>query len=168
MWDLKYRDEYLPLVRDLLAHPDVQSMRALPQHAKGFSCFHHSLLVSYLSFLACRKLGLDARSAARGGLLHDLYLYNWQDKSTHPWSCHAFGHPRTALENARARFPVNPTEADIILTHMFPLTITRPYRCLESLVVSTADKVCAVAELLHLTPAAEALPAPSPAVQTAI
>ena len=63
---------------------------------------------------------------------------------------------------------MNPTEADIILTHMFPLTITRPYRCLESLVVSTADKVCAVAELLHLTPAAEALPAPSPAVQTAI
>ena len=88
--------------------------------------------------------------------------------TSHPWSRHAFGHPRTALENARARFPVNPTEADIILTHMFPLTITWPYRCLESLVVSTADKVCAVAELLHLTPAAEALPAPSPAVQTAI
>ena len=59
MWNFKYRDEYLPFVEDLLAHPDVCAMRQLPQHAKGFSCFHHSLLVSYLSFRLCRALGLD-------------------------------------------------------------------------------------------------------------
>ena len=152
MWNFKYRDEYLPFVEDLLAHPDVCAMRQLPQHAKGFSCFHHSLLVSYLSFRLCRALGLDMRSAARGGLLHDLYLYNWQDKSTHPHVNHAFDHPLVALENAQARFPLNPTEADIIATHMFPLAITRPHHCLESVVVGAMDKLCAVAELLRLTP----------------
>lgn len=151
MWDLKYRDEYLPLVRDLLAHPDVQSMRALPQHAKGFSCFHHSLLVSYLSFLACRKLGLDARSAARGGLLHDFFLYNWQTDSR-PGADHAFRHPLYALENAQARFVLNDTERDIIATHMWPLPLNRFYRRWESLVVSCMDKVCAVAELMGLVP----------------
>ena len=35
---------------------------------------------------------------------------------------------------------------------MFPLAITRPHHCLESAVVGAMDKLCAVAELLHLTP----------------
>ena len=70
-----------------------------------------------------------------------------------------------ALENARARFPLTGKEADIILTHMFPLTITRPYGCLESLVVSTMDKLCALAELLHLVPQARPL-AESPALRS--
>lgn len=162
MWNLKYKDDYLPFVEDLLSDPAVQSMRALPQHAKGFSCYHHSLLVSYLSFRVCRAVGLDMRCAARGGLLHDLYLYNWTDKSTHPEIHHAFEHPDIALENARSRFPINEKEADIIATHMFPLTITRPYGCLESLVVSTMDKMCAVAELLHLVPTDSPQPTPVP------
>ena len=165
MWKLNADPAYLSLVEDLLSDPAVRSMDALPQHAKGVSCLGHSLLVSYLSFRVCRFWGLDARAAARGGLLHDLYLYNWLDKSTHPEINHAFEHPRVALENARARFPLTGKEADIILTHMFPLTITRPYGCLESLVVSTMDKLCALAELLHLVPQARPL-AESPALRS--
>ena len=152
MWNFRAYRAYLPLVEDLLADPAVRSMDALPQHAPEVSCLRHSLLVSYLSFQVCRFWGLDERAAARGGLLHDLYLYNWLDKSTHPDRNHAFEHPRVALANARARFSLTEKEADIILTHMFPLTITRPYGCLESLVVSTMDKLCAVAELLCLVP----------------
>ena len=77
---------------DLLAHPAVRAMERLPQHAPGFSCLHHSVLVSYWSWRVCRRLGLDARAAARGGLLHDLYLYDSKDKSAHPgWQC--FDHP---------------------------------------------------------------------------
>ena len=164
MWNWKNREDYLAEVADLLAHPEVCGMEELPQHAPGVSCLHHSLLVSYFSFRLCRRLGLDARVAARGGLLHDFYLYNWQDKATHPDVSHAFDHPLVALENARARFPLTPKEEDIIATHMFPLALSRPYRYRESLVVSTMDKVCALAELLHLFPApstAPALAAPS-------
>lgn len=72
------RKDYWEHVEDLMADTAVQSMRLLPQHAKGVSCYHHSVLVSYSSFCICSVLGLDARAAARGGLLHDLYLYNWQ------------------------------------------------------------------------------------------
>lgn len=42
------------------------------------SRFQHSLNVSYYSFIICRKFGLDAYSAARAGLLHDLYYYDWK------------------------------------------------------------------------------------------
>lgn len=160
MWE---QDDYLEQVADLLRHPEVRAMDALPQHALEVSCLRHSLLVSQLSYRLCRRLGLDARAAARGGLLHDFYLYNWQDKATHPDVSHAFDHPLVALENARARFPLSPKEEDIIATHMFPLALSRPYRCPESLIVSTMDKVCAVAELLHLFPAPDPLPALVPA-----
>ncbi len=44
----------------------------------------HSLFVAYWSYRAARTLGLDEAAAARGGLLHDLYLYDSKDKSAHP------------------------------------------------------------------------------------
>ena len=39
---------------------------------------------------------------------------------------------------------------DIIAKHMWPLTLPSYPRYRESLVVSTADKICAVAEFFHL------------------
>lgn len=169
MWNFKDKNGYLSEVADLMADTSVQSMRLLPQHVKGVSCYHHSVLVSYSSYRVCKFFGLDARAAARGGLLHDLYLYNWRDKRTHPDFNHGFQHPAVALKNAKARFAVTEKEADVIATHMFPFTITKFYGCLESFVVSTMDKLCAAAELLHLVPLltpAEArppyLPAPRP------
>ena len=68
MWAFRYAPDWLEAVSDLVDHPVVRTMEALPQHAKGFSCFHHSALVSYWSWRACLALGLDARSAAPGGL----------------------------------------------------------------------------------------------------
>lgn len=162
MWSFYDRTDYWSQVEDLMEDTAVQSMRLLPQHADGISCFHHCVLVSYSSYRICSALGLDARAAARGGLLHDLYLYNWQDPRSHPGVNHAFGHPAEALKNARTRFPISPREADIIATHMFPLTITKVYGCLESLIVSTMDKLCALGELLHMTPALPERPGVQP------
>ena len=170
MWKFKYAGLYLRLVADLMADTAVQSMRLLPQHVKGVSCYHHCVLVSYTSYRICAVLGLDARSAARGGLLHDLFLYNWMDRHSHPGVNHATQHPLVALKNARARFSITPMEADIIATHMFPCPLTRFYGCAESFVVSTMDKLCALAELLHLIPlltpeelpAADCVPQPAP------
>lgn len=145
------RAAYAACVADLLADSAVQSMRRLPQHAPGVSCFHHCVLVSYTSFRICRALGLDARAAARGGLLHDLYLYNWRDRPVRASLRHLFTHPAAALRNAMDRFLLDWREADIIRSHMFPLTPTRAYHCWEALVVSTMDKLCAAAELFRLT-----------------
>ena len=68
--------EYLALVADILEHPDVLSMEQYTQHGET-TCLRHSLNVSYLSYLYCRDHGLDVRAVARGGLLHDLFLYDW-------------------------------------------------------------------------------------------
>ena len=152
MWEFAYEKRYFDEVSDLLGDAAVQFMRLLPQHRAGVSCYHHCVLVSYFSWRLCRRLGLDARSAARGGLLHDLYLYNWRDKASHPGIRHGSEHPEVALCNARARFPLTWREADIIRSHMFPYTPTKRYHCLESAVVSTMDKLCAAAELLGLAP----------------
>lgn len=152
MWNFKYKDDYLQQVSDLMDSTAVQAMRLLPQHVKSVSCYHHCVLVSYSSYRICAALGLDARAAARGGLLHDLFLYNWMDPHSHPGVNHALDHPAVALNNARARFPLTDKEADIIATHMFPCTITRFYGCVESFIVSTMDKLAAMAELLHLVP----------------
>lgn len=152
MWNFQYKSEYEACVADLERSGAVQSMRFLPQHAEGVSTYDHASLVAYTSFRICSVLGLDARAAARGGLLHDLFLYNWQDHSIHSFLDHMENHPRYALENAEALFALTDTERDIISTHMWPATPTKFYHRWESLVVSCMDKVCAVAELLRLFP----------------
>lgn len=152
MWNFKYQSEYEAFVSDLECHPDVQSMRRLPQHTEGVSTYDHAAMVAYASFRICLALGLDARAAARGGLLHDLFLYNWQDRQVRTLRDHVHNHPRYALENAEARFSLTDTERDIIATHMWPVTPTKFYRRWESFIVSCMDKACAAAELLHLFP----------------
>lgn len=152
MWNFRYKAEYETCVADLERSGAVQSMRFLPQHAEGVSTYDHASLVAYTSFRICSALGLDARAAARGGLLHDLFLYNWQDRSLRTLRDHAMNHPRYALENAEALFDLTDTERDIIATHMWPATPTKFYHRWESLVVSCMDKICAVAELLRLFP----------------
>ena len=64
---------YLACVDDLIRTDEVRSMRALP-HQIGNTCYEHSVFVSYLAFRLARRLGWDYRTAARAGLLHDLYL----------------------------------------------------------------------------------------------
>lgn len=172
LFDEKNWKCFLNCVSDLLVSDEVRSMQAIPHHP-GVNCYEHSVFVAYVAFRLARRWGVDYVAAARGGLLHDLYLYNWQDPRSHPGVRHATQHPVLALKNARARFTVSDREADIILTHMFPVTPTRFYGCLESFVVSTMDKLCAAAELLRLvpllTPAEEApayaLPAQAPALR---
>ena len=54
--------------------------------------------------------------------------------------------PETALSNAIEHFEINEKEADIILNHMWPLTITKMPSCKESFLVSAMDKYCSLKE----------------------
>jgi uncharacterized protein len=102
--------------------------------------------VSYNSYLVCRVLGLDYQSAARGGLLHDFFLYDWHI-TKHEEGLHGFTHPGTALKNANKKFSLNKIEKDIIEKHMWPLTIRFP-KYKESFIVSFVDKYCSVIEII--------------------
>ena len=135
--------EYLDCVSDLIDHELVKSMKDYSHH-KNVDCLEHSLSVSYHSYLLCRRFGLDYRSAARGGLLHDFFLYDWHVQKTIK-GVHGFKHPKTALHNATKHFQLNRREKDVIAKHMWPLTILLP-RFRESWIIVGVDKYCALME----------------------
>lgn len=132
---------------DILDSP-VMALEKQFIHHGNMTCFDHSLAVAALALLFARMLRvkIDAKSLVRGALLHDLYLYDWHvpDKAN-PHRLHGIFHPQRALKNAQRYFEINPLESDIILKHMFPLTLLPPL-CRESWLVCAADTVCAVRE----------------------
>ena len=79
----KHLLEFCRLTGELLESEPVRMMGRWQHHGR-ITTLDHSLFVAYLSFRAARALGLDAAAAARGGLLHDLYLYDSRDKSATP------------------------------------------------------------------------------------
>jgi len=99
-------------------------MEKFKQHGNT-DCLEHSLNVSYTAYRLCKRMGLDYCSAARGGLLHDFFLYDWHLGKPYI-GLHGFMHPRIALENAGKYFSLNSVEREIILKHMWPLTVTPP------------------------------------------
>ena len=140
-------NDYVDCITDLIENEKVLEMNDFIQHG-GTSCLKHCFNVSYSSYYLCKKAGLDYRSAARGGLLHDFFLYDWRvDKDSYT-GFHGFAHPKIALKNATELFDLNEKEKNIILRHMWPLTIT-PSKYPETYIVTLADKYCAVMEFFN-------------------
>lgn len=139
---------FLDCIGGLLSTDEVQSMDAIPHHP-GTTCYEHSVFVAYVAFRLARWWGLDYTAAARGGLLHDLYLYDPRVPGSHQGN-QCFAHPRAALRNARALCgDLTQKEENIIISHMWPLARFRP-RSREAAVVNLADKLCATAEVMHI------------------
>lgn len=108
------------------------------------SCSQCERFLPELSLLQKTSYGLAQRR--RGGLLHDLFLYDWHDHFKETGSrFHGFTHPKSAFKNADQFFHLNKVEKDIILKHMWPLTIIPP-KYKESVVVCMMDKYCSTME----------------------
>ena len=140
-------DEFISIIHDLRKNLTVQEMKKFNQHA-GTSCYEHCLKVAYITYIICKKLHIDYVSATRGAMLHDLFLYDWHnyERIDKTWNgLHAFKHPKIALQNAKKIFELNKIEQDVILNHMWPVTITPP-RYKETYVVTFADKISACNE----------------------
>ena len=137
----------MSIISDFLNNEKVQEMKNYIQHGR-ITTLDHCIRVSYTAYRWCKLLGLDYRSAARGALLHDFYLYDWHDKSNPVHSTHGFTHAALALKNAEKYFRLSSKEKDIIKKHMFPLNITPP-RHTESFIACLADKYCALGETLR-------------------
>lgn len=149
--------DYYECVKDLLNDCHIRQLDNIIHHCCT-SRFQHSLNVSYYNFRLCRFLRLDAKSAARAGLFHDLFFFDHRecDEYSQPHKAgqifgkrlmSLFRHPSEALCNACELYSVNPTEADMIVNHMWPLTFRMPRRR-ETLVITLVDKFCAVAEVM--------------------
>ena len=111
--------EFMEVVGHLISHPRFQKLDGIVQHYHS-TRLEHSVNVSYTSYKIAKKLGWDAESTARGGLLHD-------------------------FRNARKLVNLNKKEEDIILKHMWGATIAPP-KYKESYIVTMVDKYWAVKE----------------------
>lgn len=138
--------EFFKIINDITSNGTVQKMKNYRQHCNT-SCYEHCLHVAYYSYCISKKLGLDYVSTARAAMLHDLFLYNWRKKyrDVELPGLHAFVHPKIALKNATELFELNKKERDIIVKHMWPVTISFP-KYSESYIVSLMDKYSAVRE----------------------
>ena len=140
-------DEFNLIIDDLISNETVQKMKNYKQHYDT-SCFEHCKNVAFYSYLICKKYHLDYISVARAGMLHDLFLYDWRKKENGRKGLHAFTHPKTALQNALKLFSLNEKEKDIILKHMWPVTLSFP-KYTESYIITFVDKFCAIQESIN-------------------
>lgn len=137
-------EEFYMCIDTLLENEQVQRLDNFIQHY-CFTRLQHSLDVAYYSFFLSKIFGWDSKSAARAGLLHDLFLYD-RHADGNTVKKHLRQHPMIALKNAKEICELNKVEEDIIKKHMWLITL-RPPRYKESYVVTFVDKYCALREL---------------------
>lgn len=140
--------EFFNIIDELIQNETVQKMKNFRQHYET-TCFDHCLMVSYYCYLICKKYGLDYVSATRAGMLHDLFLYDWRKRQNDRKGLHAFTHGKTACENACKIFNLNNKEKDMIINHMWPVTLSMP-RSFEGLILTFVDKYCATSETFEV------------------
>lgn len=134
-------------VDDIIDAPELERLKNITHHIST-TRFQHCLNVSYYSFQICRILHLDARSAARAGLMHDLFYYDrkkYNACKSKGQPSHSKRHSDVAVHNAERLTEINPCERDIIQKHMFPMTFALP-KYKETYIITFVDKYCAVLE----------------------
>lgn len=139
-------DEWYEIVFPILTSREYIKRRTYRHHGDT-TVYEHCVKVSKLAYRIAKRFGLDYRSAAIAGLLHDFYRTPWQDIVIKQpiYKMHGFTHAKDALENSRRfyRKYLNRQIENAILRHMFPLNITPP-TCLIGYVVTVADKASSV------------------------
>lgn len=134
-------------IDDIIDTPEIAKLKTITHHINT-TRFQHCLNVSYYSYKLCRMFHLDARSAARAGLLHDLFYYDrkkYNAGKSKGQPSHSKHHSDIAVHNAERLTAINPMERDIIAKHMFPMTLSLP-KYKETYIITFVDKYCAILE----------------------
>lgn len=137
-------EEFKSILLPIINNETVQEMKNYRQHYET-TCYDHCLQAAYYCYLICKKYNLDYKSATRAAMLHDLFLYDWRERQPDRKGLHAFTHGKTACDNACKLFDLNEKEKDIILKHMWPVTIAFP-KSFEGFILTFVDKYCAMSE----------------------
>lgn len=140
--------EFSNIIEELVTNKTVQEMKKYRQHYET-TCFDHCYMVSYYCYLICKKYNLDYVSVARAAMLHDLFLYDWRVRQPDRKGLHAFTHGKTACENASKLFDLTQKEKDMIVTHMWPVTMKFP-TSMEGFILTFVDKYCATSETFEV------------------
>ncbi len=139
---------FVEIVGDLVNTDAVKKLDKITHHHVT-TRFEHSASVAYVSYkLAKRFKKMDEIEVSRAALLHDLFYYDWRETKFTEGS-HAYVHPRIAVKNAEKLMVLTDKQKDIIVKHMWPMTIALP-KYKESYLVSCVDKYCAMKEVIIL------------------
>ena len=109
----------------------------------GITRLDHSLNVAKKVYKYAIKFNLDYVSATRAAIVHDFFT-NAEFISNHGL-IQGVVHPDIALANARGEFEINDMEANMIESHMFPLSVVVP-KSKEAWLLTAVDKMQAVYE----------------------
>lgn len=111
------------------------------------STLKHSISVAELSIKIAEKLNIKVNKdeLIKSALLHDLFLYDWHHAPKEV-GLHGFTHSKTAADEAKKEFDINDRVYSNILTHMWPLNITKIPKTKEGMIICIADKICSLRE----------------------
>lgn len=139
------REAFVKSISPYIHNSIVQQMDQIAHHTKRISCLDHSMFVAYVSFILAKRFRGDVPVVVKTGMLHDLYLCDWKERGVGRLKRLTI-HPQMAVENA-ASFHLSQQEKDIIRKHMWPITITKIPHRRDEIIVTMADKICAIAEV---------------------
>lgn len=137
--NFKDNNEFDNIIKKYIENDHVKCLENIPHHDSNR--LNHCLKVSRTSYNICKKFNLNYKSAAKAGLLHDLYYNRISEMNLFSDKFKLFSneHPKDAVENADKLFGLNDLEKNIILSHMWPISKYVP-KYKESFIVSMVDK----------------------------
>lgn len=135
-------NEYFEIVKDILKHPEYLKLSQYLHH-KNVRRLDHCIAVSYTAYMIGKRAGLDVVALARAGLLHDFFMY--KDLP----AFHTLTHPKVALQNSLKYFKLSEKEKNIILSHMWPMSLVWPQNK-EAWLIVKVDKSIALKDFFSL------------------
>ncbi|MEG1596708.1 MAG: HD domain-containing protein [Bacilli bacterium] len=135
--------EFDIIIKDIVNNDNFKKLERISHH--GVTRFDHSLMVAKYSYKISKALKLDYNSVTRGAMLHDFFFIDNKDLTRKDKLYSIVNHPKIAYNNAIKYFDINYLEEDIILSHMFPISLKAP-RYIESWIVDMVDNVVAIKE----------------------
>lgn len=133
-------NEFNYIIKDINSNEEFIKTKEKSHH--GINRYDHLERVAFYTFIITKCLKLNYIEATRAAFLHDFFIDEVEDMSTFKA---LRKHPEFALDNAKKYFDLTPLQEDIILTHMFPVTLTPP-KYFEGVVVDLVDDVAGIYE----------------------
>lgn len=137
------RDRFNEIVFDILNNPEFDKLKGCVHH--GITRHEHCLRVSYYTYLVCKILHLNYIEATRAALLHDFFTDEVSNLKA--WGRYR-NHPTYALINSKKYYNISKLQEDIILRHMFPVTLLPP-KYIESWIVDIIDDISAIYDKVY-------------------